>query len=51
MRSLDLQELCGKKIITQETGEWMEPLYEAEESDLEEIRRAAEERKNDLGSM
>jgi hypothetical protein len=44
--SMDLRVLWEKKVITKDTYEWLKPLYERELVDMEEIRRAAEERKS-----
>lgn len=42
----DLGSLLKKGIITQDTYEWLKPLHDKENADLEEIKRAALERKN-----
>jgi len=42
----DLEGLWKNTVITQETYEWLKPLHDQETADLEEIRRAALERKN-----
>ena len=42
----DFDSLLNQRVITQETLEWLKPLYEQEAADLEEIRLAAEERKS-----
>mmetsp|Transcript_1396 Transcript_1396/g.2942 ORF Transcript_1396/g.2942 Transcript_1396/m.2942 type:complete len:373 (-) Transcript_1396:448-1566(-) len=47
MSHLDLGRLLEDSIITNDTYEWLKPLHEQEEADLEEIRLAAEARKND----
>ena len=42
----DLERLLKDTVITQESYEWLKPLYEQEIADLEEINQAALERKN-----
>mmetsp|Transcript_18730 Transcript_18730/g.46516 ORF Transcript_18730/g.46516 Transcript_18730/m.46516 type:complete len:354 (+) Transcript_18730:58-1119(+) len=42
----NLEGLLTKRVITQETYDWLKPLHDQENADLEEIKRAALERKN-----
>ena len=42
----NLEGLLTKRVITQETYDWLKPLHVQENADLEEIKRAALERKN-----
>ena len=44
--TINLEKLLNVKTITKETYDWLKPLHEKEIADLEEIQRAALERKN-----
>ena len=44
---MNLKRLLEDDVITKETFDWLKPLHDTEEADLEEIRTAAEERKSD----
>eukprot|EP00536_Pseudo-nitzschia_multiseries_P016239 jgi/Psemu1/263522/estExt_Genewise1Plus.C_10530015 len=48
MNSLNLERFLADGIITKNTFEWLKPLHEKEEAVMEEIRLAAEARKNDV---
>ena len=43
---ISLEKLLNNKTITTETYDWIKPLHEKEIADLEEIQKAALERKN-----